>query len=231
MIAAIHQPQYLPYPGFFDKMDKADIFVLLDDVQFKKNEWQNRNRIPNSQGCQWLTVPVKYKFGQKINEVEINNKANWRNKHYQAFLTNYNQAPVFKDYQSFLKNVYEKNWERLSFLNVYLIENLKEFLGIETNLVLSSELDVSGKKTGRLVEICKKFKAGVYLSGPGGENYLDLDEFRQAGIEVRFQKFHPPVYPQAFPGPGFRENMSIVDLLFNCGKESLEVLRGKETKK
>ena len=228
MKIAIHQPQYLPYAGFFDKMDKADMFVLLDDVQFKKNEWQNRNRIPNSQGWQWLTVPVKYKFGQKICEIEINNKTNWMNKHYQALLTNYNQAPAFKDYQSFLKNVYGKKWERLSFLNVYLIENLKKFLGIETDLILSSELSVSGRKTGRLIEICRKLKADIYLSGPGGESYLDLDEFKKAGIELKFQNFHEPVSPQVFPEQGFQINMSIIDLLFNCGKESLKVLRKKQ---
>ena len=226
MIIAIHQPQYLPYAGFFDKIDKADIFVLLDDVQFKKNEWQNRNRIPNSQGWQWLTVPVKYKFGQKICEIEINNQTNWMNKHYQALLTNYNQSPVFKEFQSFFKNVYEKSWRKLSSLNIYLIENLKKFLEIKTDLILSSELGVSGKKTVRLVEICRKLKADVYLSGPGGGSYLDLDEFKKAGIRPRFQDFHEPVYPQAFPGPGFRQNMSIIDLLFNCGRDSLDVLRG-----
>ncbi len=225
MIIAIHQPQYLPYPGFFDKMDKADCFVLLDDVQFKKNEWQNRNRIPNSQGWQWLTVPVKYKFGQTLSQLEVDNKMNWRNKHYQALLTNYSKVSFFKEYQAFFKDVYERNWQRLSPLNIYLIENLKNFLGIKTKLILSSELDIPGRKTDRLLDICQKFKADIYLSGEGGRNYLDLDKFREAAIKVQFQNFAPLVYPQAFSENGFQENMSIIDLLFNCGRNSLKILR------
>ncbi|QTA79487.1 WbqC-like domain-containing protein [Desulfonema limicola] len=102
MTAAVHQPQYLPWLGYFDKMDKADVFCYLDNVQFKKNEWQNRNRIKTSKGWQWITMPVCYRFPQKINEVEINNNVKWQRKHLQALITNYSKSPFFEKFLPFL---------------------------------------------------------------------------------------------------------------------------------
>ncbi|MDI6839375.1 MAG: WbqC family protein [bacterium] len=225
MICAIHQPQYLPWLGYFDKLLRSDFFVLLDDVQYKKNEWQNRNKISTSHGWQWLTVPVHYTFGQKINEVLINNKTNWGKKHLHSLVINYSGTPYFKDYRAFFEEVYSKKWEYLCELNIYLIKNLATFLGIQTELVKSSDLQVDGQKTDRLVNICKKLQADIYLSGEGAREYLDLSLFENEKIKVVFQNFNHPIYPQVKLDGNFQPNMSVIDLLFNYGKDSLKILQ------
>lgn len=224
MIVAIHQPQYLPWLGYFGKIDKADIFVLLDDVQYKKNEWQNRNKIRTAKGWQWITVPVRYRFKDKINQVKIDSNRDWRGDHYKTLTTYYNKAPYFKNYEPFFKTAYTADWEYLIDINIHFIENLVKWLGITTKLVKASELKLKGQKTGRLVEICKSLEADTYLSGKGGREYLDLNQFEKEGIKVLFQDFNCPVYKQVYND--FEPFMSVVDLLFNCGDKSLEVLRG-----
>ena len=139
MIATIHQPQYLPWLGYFDKVHRADVFVLLDTVQFKKNEWQNRNRICTPQGEQWLTVPVLHDFGQKINEVKVNNRENWTKAHLKALTLNYAKAPFFKDYIPLFEEAYTRRWERLVDINIYFIKQLIEVLGIQTKVIRASE--------------------------------------------------------------------------------------------
>lgn len=225
MICAIHQPQYLPWLGYFDKLDKADVFVFLDNVQYKKNEWQNRNKIRTARGWQWITVPVRYNFKQLINQVRIDNSKRWSEIHYHSLLTNYNKAPYFNSYSSFFKNIYSQKWEYLVDINIYFIKYLTQILGITTELIKASQLDVTGQKTVRLVNICKKLGADTYLSGSGAREYLDLSQFEKNNIKVVFQQFHHPVYKQVYPG--FELCMSIVDLLFNYGHKSLAVLRGE----
>ncbi|MCK4244243.1 MAG: WbqC family protein [Candidatus Omnitrophica bacterium] len=228
MICAIHQPQFLPWLGYFDKIDKSDIFVFLDNVQYKKNEWQNRNRIKIAHGWQWLTIPVKYRFGQRINEILIDYSKDWRPKHWQALITNYQKSPYFKDYRDFFQKVYQQNWRYLAEINIYLIRKLMKFLGIEKEMKKASDLGIKGEKTIRLVEICKVLGADTYLSGQGAKDYLDLEKFKRAKIEVIFQEFAHPIYRQNYQG--FEPNLSIIDLLFNEGKKSLSLLRGRAKK-
>ena len=223
MKVAIHQPQYLPWLGYFDKMDQSDVFVLLDDVQYKKNEWQNRNKIRNSEGWQWITVPVLYDFGQKIREVKIDTGSNWREKHIKSIELNYSKAPYFDKYFSFFKDSLEKEWLSLSELNTHFIGFFKKTLGIETELVKSSDLDVKTSSTERLVDICKLLKAEVYLSGAGGEEYLDAEMFNKSGIRLEFQAYEHPRYEQAYEG--FEPYMSVADLLFCQGDKSIEIIR------
>jgi len=216
MIVAIHQPQFLPYPGFFDKMKKADVFVLLDTVQFTKNEWHNRNRIKTVNGWQWLTVPVVHHFGQLIKDVVICKNSNWRKKHLQSLITNYCKAPYFKKYWKVVEEMYNINWERLSFFNTYWIHKLKQLLQIDTKIYLASELGTFVEDPNdRLIQIVNCFDGDTYLSGIGGKNYLKLYKFEAAKINVVFQKFNPPTYSQQFEG--FLPNLSIIDMLFNCG--------------
>ncbi|MCK5305945.1 MAG: WbqC family protein [Candidatus Omnitrophica bacterium] len=228
MILTIHQPQYIPWIGYFDKIDKADKFVILDDVQYKKNEWQNRNKVRAAKGGRWFTVPVIYKFGQKINEVKIDNSKNWRKKHYKTLIINYNKTPYFKNHEPFFRKSYECNWEYLVDINIHFIKYLIKSLGITTKLMRSSSLAIKGQRTERLVEICKKLEANTYISGEGARAYLDLSRFKQSKIEVIFQNFQHPIYTQAYDN--FEPFMSVVDLLFNCGDESLKVLRGESNK-
>ena len=226
MIVAIHQPQYLPWLGYFDKIAQADIFILLDDVQFKKNEWQNRNRIRVKDGWQWLTVPVLHNFGQPINEVLINNDVGWRNKHLNSLAVNYSHARYFSEYIDFFKEAYACHWQKLSEINIYFIKAMMKFLGLKTKLIVSSELNAEGESSARLINICKMLKSDTYLAGAGGCGYMDMKMFEKEKINVLTQDFQHPVYDQCWPKDveGFEPFMSVVDLLFNCGKNSLEII-------
>ena len=223
MIAAVHQPQYLPWLGYFDKIDRADVFVLLDTVQYKKNEFQNRNKIKTAQNWQWLTVPVKYHFPQTIEEVPINNTVNWAHKHNQALLSNYAKSPYFSAHKDFFNTTFAKDWEWLTNLNTHTVTGLIECLGISTPVERVTDWELSEDPTGRLVDICKQTGAETYLSGAGGQEYLDMPQFEAAGIDVIFQTYQHPEYAQRFGE--FEPYMSVVDLLFNCGPESLEIIR------
>lgn len=224
MIAAIHQPQYLPWCGYFDKIDKADVFCFLDNVQYKKNEWQNRNRIKTAQGWQWLTVPVRYKFPQKINEVSINSNVHWRHKHLQALISNYTRSPYFNEYIDYFREFYSVEWESFVELNIALINGLCNLLGIEVKTRIASELSLREDPTDRLIDICTALGADTYLSGADGAKYMEMDKFENMGVKVIFQNFVSPHYRQQFGD--FELNLSVVDLLFNCGNESLKYIRG-----
>ena len=221
MIVAVHQPQYLPWLGYFDKIRRADVFCYLDCVQYKKNDWQNRNRIKTAQGWQWLTVPVRFQFPEKINEVKINRSVNWRKKHLQAMVTNYRRSPFFDHYIEMFEQIYENDWESIAELNIHVIERLKAALGLdEKPAIRSSSLELRDDPTDRLIDICKELKADTYLSGQDGIKYMDLGRFQDNGIAVIIQDFKHPVYPQMFDG--FESNMSVVDMLFNCGPGSMD---------
>lgn len=230
MILSAHQPQYLPWPGYFDKVDKSDVFVFLDNVQYKHREYQNRNRICAKQGCIWLTVPVITKgLGrQLIKEVKIDNRAGWQKKHWESLKRCYNRAPFFSKYSYFFEDVYTREWERLIELNIYIIEYLLKELGIKTPLNYESEIKTSSLGTERLIEICQKLKADTYLSGAGGKDYLEEDKFFKAGLKLEYQKFNYPQYNQVYTTKGipFLPNMSAIDLLFNYGEKSINILRG-----
>jgi len=226
MIITIHQPEYLPWIGFFDRINKSDIFVILDDVGYQKNGFINRNKIKTKDGWQWLTIPVKGRsFNKKINEVLIDNGKDWQKKHISLLKDNYSKASYFKEYYSFLEKTFSKNWENISDLDIYLIKNITDFLEIRTKIEKASILGVESEKTNRLVDICKKFKADTYLSGPGGKNYMDLNLFKKQGIKVVFQEFSHPEYSQQFIEKGFLHGMSVMDLLFNTGGKSLEIIK------
>ncbi len=226
MIVAVHQPQYLPWLGYFDKIDRADVFVLLDTVQYKKNEWQNRNRIKAADGRQWLTVPVTYRFPQRIDEVRINNRERWQHQQRQSILSNYRKAPHWESLAPFLEEILTPAWEYLAPLNIFVVRRLAEILGIATPLYVASELALFPEDPDeRLIAIARHFGANTYLAGSGGRDYMDLDRYAQSGIEVIFQEYHHPVYEQRFGA--FEPFMSVLDLLFNHGRESLNILRGK----
>ncbi|CAB1080888.1 hypothetical protein JY97_09290 [Alkalispirochaeta odontotermitis] len=224
MIIAVHQPQYLPWLGYFDKIRRADMVCFLDNVQYKKNDWQNRNRIKTAQGWQWLTVPVHYRFPQKITEVTINNTVKWKKKHLQALISNYSRAPFFDDYLHIFKEVFAKPWESLSDLNIDLIKRLAGALGLDRKpFVKASDYDLGTDPTDRLVDICKIVMADTYLSGRDGVKYMNMERFKESGIGIVIQDFKHPEYPQLFEG--FQSHMSIVDLLFNCGATSLAKIK------
>lgn len=225
MIVAIHQPQFLPWLGYIDKIAMADLFCYLDNVQYKKNEWQNRNRIKTAQGWQWITVPVQYRFPQKINEVTITNRISWKKKHLMAFRTNYSKTPFFHEYFKSFEQIYAQEWEFLSELNICLIEHIRGIFNLKAKpTALASSLNLSDDPTDRLIDICKSLGGDTYLSGKDGVKYMDLEQFTKRGIKVIIQNFDHPVYPQRFGD--FKSHLSIMDLLFNCGPKSLERIKG-----
>jgi len=224
MIVSIHQPQYLPWLGYFDKIDRADVFVLLDNVQFKKNEWQNRNRIKTAQGPQWLTVPVLYRFPQLICEVGVNNKERWQHKQRQAILSNYRKASCWPLLGPFFEEIFTREWNTIGELNIHVVQALAALLGIVTPIHVASELPPFPENPDeRLIAITRHFGADAYLAGSGGHDYMDMGKYNTAGIKVIFQEYAHPVYGQMFGE--FEPFMSVVDLIFNHGAESIEIIR------
>ena len=230
MIISAHQPEYLPYLGFFYKMAKADTFVLADHLQFSKKGFQNRNRIrtsSNAQGWAWLTVPVLNQGHQKINEIQIDNSTPWAKKHWQLIYFNYKKTPFFDTYSGFFEKVYSQKWQKLVDLNEAIIFYMQKELGIGAELIKTSDYDFEGeKKTDLIVKLCKKFKADTYFSGSGAKDYTEVEKLKQNNIELVFSDFKHPVYHQRFEP--FVENLSAIDLLFNCGPKSLEIIKSSQ---
>jgi len=225
MIVSIHQPQYLPWLGYFDKIDRADVFVLLDTVQYKKNEWQNRNRIKTARGAQWLTVPVTYRYPQLICEVGVNGCERWQHRQQQALATNYRKAPHWGHLAGFFEEVISRSWETIAELNIHVVKRLAAILGITTPIHVASGLgSFPVDPDERLIALTKHFGAGTYLAGNGGHEYMDLEKYRRAEVDVLFQDYRHPRYDQLFGE--FESNMSVIDLIYNYGEESLSILRG-----
>ena len=223
MRVAIHQPQYLPWLGYLDKLDLADVFVVLDTVQFKKHEWQNRNRIRTKEGWQWLTVPIIDRFPERIDHVEVNATADWSRKHRQALRLHYGRARHWEPLGPALLALLERPWTRLRDLNIAALDLLCDQLGIATRRLLASSLSAREDPTDRLIDLCRAVGGTEYLAGESGPAYMDLGRFARAGIAVSAQDYRHPAYPQQYTP--FVSHLSVVDLLFNCGPESLAVLR------
>jgi len=228
MILAGHQPEYLPYLGYIYKIAKADKFILVDHVQYLQKSFQNSNRIrtaPGPEGFTWLTVPVvthdrRY---QKINEVEIDNSTAWGKKHWKTIYLNYKNLPFFADHQDFFEKLYLKKWTMLSDLTEAIIYYLVEQLDIKTPIYKSSAYNFNGKKTDLLIEMCEALEADTYLSGNGARSYVEEEKFKTKSLNHIFSDFHHPVYVQKFKP--FIPNLSVIDLLFNHGKESGEIIK------
>jgi hypothetical protein len=217
MIASIHQPAYLPWLGYFDKISKSDVHIFFDDAQYSKNNLFNRNRIKTQIGELWLTVPVRYKSGRSICETEIDNSGNWREKHWKTITCNYSKTLFFKEYAGIFEEIYSRDWKILSDLTIAMNETICEIMGIKTKFYRSSELKSEGMSNEKLINLCKTVGADVYLSGQGAKVYMKEDLFREHGITVEYQEFSYSRYPQAWGD--FIPNLSVIDYLFNCGVE------------
>lgn len=221
MKGAIIQPSFLPWRGFFDIIQKVDIFVFLDDVQFDKHSWRNRNQIRTPQGVQWITVPVltKGRFGQKILETKIRNDSGWSKKLLQAIYCNYRKARYFDFYYSSLKKALSQKWNFIADLDIYLIEEAVKMLNLKKRFLRSSELKLNIEdKNLRVIEVCRHLGVNSYLSGPAAKNYIKEDLYGSHGISVEYMSYEYPPYKQLYDG--FEPYVSIIDLLFNEGPES-----------
>jgi len=218
MIMSGHQPNYLPWLGFFDKMRQSDIFVIQDNIQYGHRGYTNRNVIKNQKECQLLTVPVERgRNRQLISDVKIarNGGNDWAKRHWLSIKYNYCNAPYWSKYCDFFEDTYRKDWVFLIDLNMHLIKGIMGFLGISTPLVLASTLNVSGKKSDLVLAQCKAVHADIHLAGVGAKDYLEIEKFEQEGIKVVFQEFEPPIYQQ-LQGE-FIPNLSVIDYLFCTG--------------
>ena len=225
MRVAIMQPTYLPWCGYFGLMHNVDIFVFLDSVQFSKRSWQQRNKIKSANGEQWLTIPVlsKGQKEQKINQVKIDPTSRFYDKHIKTIMHNYKESPFFNEVLEVISNPIKNNNLNLAMYNIEIINSIKDFLGIETKTLHSSEIPVVGKKEELLSLICRELGATEYISPPGSENYLcKSNAFDKENIPVKYFNFVHPRYQQLFGD--FKENMSVVDLLMNHGDESLGII-------
>lgn len=225
-VVAIHQPNFLPWLGYFYKMSKVDSFVFLDDVQYIRRGYTSRVKIKSQGGDIWLTVPVQKKgrYHQLVSEVELQPGDHWKKTILGTLQANYGKAPFFKTYYPILHEIIRKEYRLLAQLNIELIGWLAGELGIHTQWVSSSGVPgVSGVGTERLVTICQGVGANQYLSGFGGQNYQEEEIFNQPGIQLMVYDFQHPCYPQLWGE--FIPGLSAVDLLFNCGPRSREILK------
>ena len=217
MIISISQPTLFPWTGYFDIIKKSNVFVFLDTVKFEKRSWQMRNRLKNinkSEECPtWIQIPTKItKSDTKIIDVEIDNSQNWKSKHLKTFQTLYGNT--YREIP-FLTELYDLEWKKLSDFNISFISNCCKFLGIDTCLKKSSDLNVDGKKSELLLNICKEMNATEYLSTIGSKDYLEKDKgiFSNSDIEIKYHEYEHPNYKQR--GSQFISKLSILDLVFN----------------
>jgi hypothetical protein len=223
---AILQSNYIPWKGYFDLIRAVDEFVLLDEVQFTKRDWRNRNRIKTPTGPRWLSIPVvsKGRYTQAIDETEIAEL--WADKHWAALSHSYTRAPHFRGLAPVIQGLYEEaaNERLLSRVNHLLTSGICRLLGITTPILWSRDFSAEGIKTDRLLSICTALGATHYLSGPSARAYLETDKFRAQGIEVSFVDYSGyPEYPQLYPP--FDHAVTILDLIFHVGVGALRYMK------
>lgn len=224
---AILQSNYIPWKGYFDLMQQVDVFIILDEVQYTKNDWRNRNLIKTPQGLHWLSIPVYRKSStQKISETRIA-QAKWPIKHWQNWQSFYARAPFFALFESELKNLYlECRFELLSQINLYFIKRICQWLNIPTLILSSKELELKQEKNQRLIHLIKQVNGQTYLSGPAAKPYLKIEEFQKAEIEVQWMNYQNyPRYPQLYPP--FSHQVSIIDLILHTGPEAPRYIKRK----
>lgn len=223
---AIVQSNYIPWKGYFDMIAAVDEFILYDDMQYTRRDWRNRNQIKTPQGVQWLTVPVKVKgkYHQTIRETEIEG-TQWATDHWKALAQNYRRASFFAEVADWLEPLYvEESPSHLSVLNRQLIEAICAYLGITTTISNSWNYLLSEGKTERLAKLCISAGGSEYISGPAAKDYIDESIFAEYGIKLTwFDYVGYPEYPQLWGE--FAHGVSILDLLFNCGKDASRYMR------
>lgn len=219
-VVGIHQPNYMPWLGYFFKIARVDVFVFLDDVQFTKGGYTNRSKILSPNGERWITVPVSVRLGNLINEIEIAQR-DWVRSHMSLLLACYKHAPHFDEVWDELREIYQgANQESVSDLNIYLVRSLCARIGLEREFHRSSLLEVEGKGDDRLVRLIDLVApGGAYLSGKGGAKYQDPRKFTDAGLGFQYLDFQHPRYDQG--REVFHEGLSLLDALFHIGFEAV----------
>lgn len=224
MILTAHQPVYLPWLGLFHKIAVSDAFCYFNDVQYQVKDWNNRNKIKTSQGAVWLSVPVLSKGyrDKKFWQIKINNTVDWRKKHWRTIYLNYKKALFFDKYAAGLEDFYKRDWQYLADLNETMLKWFLEQLNIKVDYYKATALHFQGYKEDLVLNMCQSLKCDIYIFGDLGKDYAHREKFASQGIKIYFQDYEHPIYRQT--GKDFLPYMSIIDLLFNEGDKSLEIL-------
>lgn len=226
MKVGIIQSNYIPWRGYFDFIDSVDLFLYLDDTQYTRRDWRNRNKIKTPNGLIWLTVPVIFSRNNSsvnIEDTEIDYQQRWIEKHIQSIKHYYSKARFYNQYSEEFFSLLSQKFNTISHLNIRVNHWILEKLNIKTEIKKSSEFHASGSRTDRLIDILEKAGAASYLSGPKAKNYLEEEKFKEAGIHLEYKVYEYSSYPQLFGE--FEPNVSILDLLFNCGEDSRKYLK------
>lgn len=223
---AIIQPSYIPWRGFFDIIQAVDVFVFLDDVQYTVRDWRNRNRIKTQQGPSiWLSVPTKGGRDQRIVDVEIDDSQDWRRKHLASLRHSYGRTVFFEKYFPGISEILLTGPARLSEMDIALTRQICTWLGIERRFARSSELNPTGSKDDRLIDLVRKMDGDFYLSGPAARDYIQPEKFEQAQIQLAYHDYSGyPEYPQI--SSPFDPAVSVLDLLFAVGPEAPDYIWG-----
>ena len=225
MKTAIQQPEHIPWIGFFNKMSHSDLFVYLDNVQFKKRYFENRNKVISNGEVLWLTVPVITKGlqTQTISDVKIDYDQPWQKKYKGRLEHTYGRFPTWEDIKKITYPPLEKSFDKIIDLNLSLIQNIRDYLGIDTPTARASKMCCDNLKGSDLIlEICSQSNTRTYISGPNGINYLESEKFLKKEIEIVYHNFQHPEYTQMVEG--FVSHLSVLDLIANHGKKSLDVI-------
>jgi hypothetical protein len=230
-IATAHQPNYLPWIGLFSKISRADYFVIADTFALGNQSNCNRNKVRTNVGWSYLTIPIGRKMvGTRICDIPLPPDRNWQNTHWQTIYRNYVHTDFFKDYKDFFEELYQGDWSELWRINLEIILYLMKCFNIQTEVLKASEMDINLNlpTTDCIIAMIKGAGADLYLSGPSGRDYLILEKFSEYNMGLRFFKFEHPVYKQRYPG--FEPNMSAIDLLFNMGPQSAQIIKASGSK-
>jgi hypothetical protein len=234
MLVAIHQPHYVPWLGYLDRMARSDLFIILDHVQFERRNYQNRTMIRLEGEEKWLTVPVvQLSQKERIIDKRIDNSEGgtraWGPTHFKTLKYAYRKAPYFAHYEKRLQEILEAQWDKLVDLNLAMLGLLRESFGITTPIKRSSEMKAEGAKSELLMNLCVELGPGTTFHGGigGSRRYLDAEAFARVGVGVQWQEFTHPVYPQCGEG-AFTPGLMSLDFLFNCGPEAAHKLWKRE---
>lgn len=218
-----HQTGYLPWLGLFHRISLCNIFVSLDTVKFNPRSYDSRNKIKTPHGFKWLKVPTKKTKSELLKDIRIDNDSDWRGEHLKAISYSYAVAKFFGDYFKKIENILNKKHEYLMDLNEDLMKFFLQELKIDVEFFKASNFDIAGSKNQYLINLCKTFYAEVYVFGQMGKDYADRDLWKKNNINIFFHEYHHPIYSQKFNN--FEPNLSIIDLLFNEGPQSLSIIK------
>ncbi len=225
MKCAIMQPTYYPWAGYFNLISKVDYFVFLDDAQFQKGSWHNRNKLILNGKPSWVTIPVVREFlGQKICDSKLDDTKTWRKEHFNSIYQNYSKHPYFEKILPLIEFIKDESYTLLSSFNIRIIKEISKILDLQTTFILSSELGVSGKRSEWIINICKKLGCSEYISPKGAKTYLEEDGFDSlSNIKLTINDFIPKSYLQ-MKSRNFESHLSIIDVMANIGPQTQDYI-------